>query len=297
MRLISLTCDRPSFKPLYFSREGISLIVGDASKKSASSNGVGKTLALKLVNHCLGANKDKVLAKGVSDWVFTLEFELYGKSHTISRRGDGTEIHLNGQKIALTKLRTWLNEFGPFEIGDNANGISFRSLYGRFGRFKRADRNDPIALAREQDYEALTRTLYLLGADISLAINKAELRSRQLEIQEVRKLLKSRDERLQQLLLGSVRPETYLKRLQDEISALSNSLETMKIADDYEKIKEEADRLTTELRQRESDVAIIEYQLKGIEASLQQRLDISREALSSFYDGLRDVFRVRIHNQ
>lgn len=291
MKLISLTCDRPSFKPLHFKREGISVIVGDASKKNASSNGVGKTLALKLVNHCLAASKDAVLAKSVPDWIFSLKFELHGKSHTISRLGDGSEIKLDGNKIALTKLQAWLSDFGPFEIGADANRLSFRSLFRRFGRPTRADRNDPIVLSREQDYEALTRTLYLLGADISLAIKKAELRKRQLEIKEVRKLLKSRDERLQQLLLGGIRPETHLKKLQGEVVELSVSLETMNIADDYENIKDEADRLTAQLRKIESDVAIIEYQLNGIKASLHQRPDISSDALSSFYDGLTDVFK------
>ena len=156
---------------------------------------------------------------------------------------------------------------------------------------KRADRNDPVVLSREPEHEALIRTLYLLGADIRLAIHKSELRSKQLEIKEIRKLLKSRDERLQQILLGGVRPETYLKRLQSEVLELSKSLDTMKIADDYENIKEEADRLTVELRQKESDIAIIEYQLKGIESSIQQRPDISRHALSAFYEGLSDLFK------
>ncbi|SMO33204.1 DUF2326 domain-containing protein [Ruegeria faecimaris] len=291
MILVSLTCDRSSFKPLYFNREGISLIVGDASKDDASSNGVGKTLTLKLVHHCLGANKDRVLEKSVPDWVFSLEFELHGKVHTISRQGDGSEIKLNGSKTSLAKVRRWLNEIGPFDVEDGSDGISFRSLYGRFARLNRADRVDPVVLAREQDYQALTRTLYLLGTDVSLSAKKVELRSRQLEIQEVKKLLKSRDERLQQLLLGGVRPETHLKRLENEINGLRTSVETMNLADDYEKIKEEADRLTLELRQKESEIAVLEYQIRGIEASLQQRPDISSAALSSFYEGMSDVFK------
>lgn len=291
MKLVSLTCDQPSFKPLHFNPEGISVIVGDASEKDASSNGVGKTLALKLVNHCLAASKDALLAKSVPDWVFTLKFELNGQTHTVSRLGDGNDIKLNGEKIALKALQSWFNELGPFENVSEVSRISFRSLYGRFARAQRADKIKPTALAREQDYEALARTLYLLGADVSLAIKKAELRSRQLEIKDLRKLIETRDERLQQLLLGGVRPEITLKKLQSDIKKLSDSLETMQIADDYEEIVATADRLTEKLRNYESDLAILEYQLKGIEASLQQRPDISKEALSSFYEGLTDVFK------
>ena len=291
MKLISLTCNHSSFKPLIFHPEGVSLIVGDASKIEASSNGVGKTLALKLVHHCLGASKDSVLVKSIPDWVFSLEFELNGTTHVISRRGDGNEIKLDGSSLSITKLRSWLDGFGPFNINKEADGITFRSLYSRFGRVKRSDRNDPVVLTREQDYEALTRTLYLLGVDISLVTKKVDLRVKQTEIQEIRKLLKSRDERLQQLLLGGVRPDAYLKKLQTEITEISENLKDMKIADDYEDIKSQADKLTLDLRQKESEIAVIEYQLRGIEASLTQRPDISKEALSSFYEGLSDVFK------
>lgn len=53
MRLICLSCDRPSFKPLVFRPSGLSVLVGDAQQEQGSSNGVGKTLALRLVHHCL----------------------------------------------------------------------------------------------------------------------------------------------------------------------------------------------------------------------------------------------------
>ena len=47
MKLIQLTCDKPSFRTLRFRPEGVNLIIGDGSKekdKEGSSNGVGKTV-------------------------------------------------------------------------------------------------------------------------------------------------------------------------------------------------------------------------------------------------------------
>lgn len=291
MKLISLTCDKPSFKPIFFKGEGVSLIVGDASEKEASSNGVGKTLALKLVNHCLGGRPDKDMAKTIPDWMFHLKFELNNKSHCISRSGDGKKIILDGAKIPASKLVDWLNNFGPFKIHGNYDGITFRSLYGRFARSKRSDRTNPITLTREQDYQALNRTLYLLGADTTLAAKKAGLRAKQLEIKDLRGLLKSRDERLQEILLGGIKPESYLKKIQGEIAEMSQNLQEMRVAADYDEIRIEADKLTEELRQKESELAIIEYQLRGIEASLKKKPDIGKEALSSFYQGLGDIFK------
>ncbi|WP_426726022.1 hypothetical protein [Enterobacter cloacae complex sp. 289A7] len=66
MKLIRLTCDQPTFHPVHFNDTGLTLIIGDSSKeKEGSSNGVGKTLILGLVQHCLGANADKKLTSAV----------------------------------------------------------------------------------------------------------------------------------------------------------------------------------------------------------------------------------------
>jgi uncharacterized protein YydD (DUF2326 family) len=108
MRLIELGCDRPSFHPLNFNREGLTLIVGDGSadkSKEGSSNGVGKTLALGLVHHCLGANADSRLKATVPDWQFHLRFEINGARHMIQRSGDGKKVVLDGKKLPVTKLR------------------------------------------------------------------------------------------------------------------------------------------------------------------------------------------------
>lgn len=75
MKLIRLTCDQPTFHPVHFNDTGLTLIIGDSSKeKEGSSNGVGKTLILGLIQHCLGANADKKLTSAVPDWWFSLLF-------------------------------------------------------------------------------------------------------------------------------------------------------------------------------------------------------------------------------
>ena len=55
------------------------MIVGDAAEErpdEGSSNGVGKTLTLGLVHHCLGGTVEARLKKAVPDWIFTLAFEI-----------------------------------------------------------------------------------------------------------------------------------------------------------------------------------------------------------------------------
>jgi len=294
MRLLSLQCDRPSFKRLDFRPEGLSVIVGDAGDGEGSANGVGKTLALRLVHHCLGARVDRrdVLAQGVGQWRFALEFELNGGRHRIERNGDGSDIELDGRALRSQSLREWLNAHGPFVIPAEVQRLSFRALYRRFARYdRRGDLTDPVQLHQEKPFEALARSLYLLGADITLVLRKADLRERYNRIDEARRLLQGSDTRLSELLRVGINPQAQIADLEERTARLRARLEVMEVAEDYEQRRQEADRLTSEVRARETRLAQIDFQLAGIERALQMRPDIEREALLGFYQGLEQVFR------
>lgn len=291
MRLIALTCDQSSFKSLEFRPHGISVIVGDAAEREGSANGVGKTLALTLVHHCLGAQVQRLLAEGVGRWRFALQFEQAGQVHRIERNGDGSDIQLDDRAISLAALRNWLDRHGPFVLPEDRAGLSFRALYGRFARRSRGDRLDPMRLEREQPHEALLRTLYLLGVDISLVQRKIVLRERWLQIDAARKLLRQSDGRLHELLRTGMDAQAQTADLTDRIATLRRRLDAMQVAEDYEQVRQEADALTRDVRARESRLAQIDFQLAGIERSLQMRPDVEREALLGFYRGLERVFK------
>lgn len=292
MKLLSLQCDRPSFKQLDFRPEGLSVVVGDAGEPGSSANGVGKTLALKLVHHCLGARRDKTLAHGVGDWRFALEFMLGDTRHRIERNGDGSDITLDGRAMSERGLQQWLDECGPFALPKDTPGFSFRALYKRFARKDReGDFIDPVGVYREQEHEALVRALYLLGCDTILAQRKVELREQVLQIDNARKLLKTSDARLRELLRTGIDVQGQLADLQDRIARLRTELDAMQVAENYETVRQEADRLTQQLREREARLAQIDFQLAGIERALQPREDITREAMLGFYQGLQHVFK------
>lgn len=291
MRLITLECDRPSFKTLAFRPEGLSILVGDAAEREGSANGVGKTLALALVHHCLGARRDHALAHGVGDWRFALSFEIDGARHRIERNGDGSDITLDGRALSDRGLREWLDRHGPFAAPPNAPGFSFRALYGRFARRSPEDRRDPVVLRREHPHEGLIRTLYLLGADISLAVRKVARRERMLQLESQIKLLRQSDARLRQLLATGTDARVQAEDLADRIKTLEAQLATMRVAENYEAIRHEADDLTRMVRQLETRLAQIDFQLAGIERMLAHKPDISREALLGLYRGLEHLFK------
>lgn len=289
MKLIELSADQPSFKKILFNPEGITLIVGDESKGN-TSNGVGKTLALNLVHHCLGANINPKLKSAVPDWIFRLRFALNGQEHVIERSADGKHLYLDSKATKLTEYRHWLNECGAFRIEKNLSGLSFRSLFIRFARQLREDCNDPIKTHKENDPEALLRTLYLLGVDAAPIVTKQANRKRIIDIKQTAKNL-GNDQVLREIFRTGTQPKLRAEWLDREIKKLRDDIARFEVAVDYRDIERVADDKTTELRKLEKQIAVLQFQISGIDKSLQQQPDISNNELLELYKGLQDVFK------
>lgn len=293
MKLIELGCDQPSFKTLRFNPEGMTLIVGDGSqekKKEGSSNGVGKTLALGLIHHCLGANADAKLRNAAPDWLFSLTFSLNQKEHRIERTGDGRKVTLDGKNISATALRKWLDDCGAFRIDPSVPKLSFRSLYKRFARHQREDCIDPLRTTREPDFDARLRSLYLLGLDNSLAVSK---RDHKVELETIKRTKDNwqHDQILKDLFRSGSQPKVRAEWLDREIPRLKSDLEQFQVAEDYRAIELEAGELTQQMRDIEKHLAVFRFQLEGIDKALIQQPDISRNDLLELYEGLQGIFK------
>lgn len=293
MKLIALTCDKRSFHTVNFNDTGLTLIVGDGSEDSSqegSSNGVGKTLALGLVHHCLGATADPRLRKAVPDWVFTLHFSHADREHTISRTGDGKKVWLDEKASNLTALRAWLDQAGIFYLNPKVPTLSFRSLFKRFSRYRREDCISPLQTAKEQDFEARLRSFYLLGLDCSLVVSK---RDHKLALDQLSQAQKNwqQDGILKDVFRAGAQPRVRAEFLERELTRLRADLEKFQVAEDYRSIELQAGALTQQLRDKERQIAVLEFQQRNIERSLTTHPDISREDLLSLYSGLQDVFK------
>lgn len=151
----------------------MSIILGDGAKiNGGTSNGVGKTLSLKLIHHCLGANADPLLTKTVPEWIFTLHFKVGNNLYKVSRTGDGKNIWLLDKLISLKEYKIWLNEQDIFNLRDNIPDLTFRALVKRFTRMVKGDCEKATYTAKENEYPALLRTIFLLGIDYQLVLNK-----------------------------------------------------------------------------------------------------------------------------
>lgn len=292
MKLISLDANSESFRRIVF-RTGLTLIVGDSPKDNGdgTSNGVGKTMAMGLVHHCLGATPDKRLMRAVPEWNFRLRFAMAGREHEIVRSGDGKIIKWDGTRFTLAALRRNLSEVGPFNIPADAPWLTFRSLFGRFARYQREDCVDPIKTYREEAHEALIRTMFLLGLDVYLAVEKAKLKQDIDELDRRAKLFASNEPFFVELTRAGGKPQVREAMLRDKIARLQKDLSDVHIAADYRELEQTADALTSRLRNISTDTHALNFQIASIEKSLTEKPGLSKEQLLAFYQGLVQLFK------
>jgi len=290
MKLIKLYANKPSFKTIHFNRHGLTLIRGSKNKEAkGSGNGVGKTLALGLVHHCLGANVQTLLKEKIPDWVFSLRFEINGQEHCVERSGDGKTLFLDNRKISLTAYREWLNESGVFALPPKKDFLTFRALIKRFSRYSKEDCNDPIRIHKEQDVEAYLRTFFLLGLDYEFINSKKNYKK---HLDNLKATIKNweHDPVLHELFRAGHEPKLRLEWLEREIPELENALQHFDVAENYHDLLSTAQDKTNQLRALEKEINSIQFQLSGIEKLLQKNPDISKADLLRLYEGLQNIF-------
>jgi uncharacterized protein YydD (DUF2326 family) len=288
MRLISLKANKDSFKTVRFKNSiGLNFIVAtqkeENRQKGDTTNGVGKSLLIALIHFCLGASKNEAFKNNLSDWIFTLEFSINNKIYTSERSTNSQEkIKLNGEEISTTEFN---KKFGKllFEIPNNVNQLSFRSLLPFFIRPRRASYSDyknPNAVNNE--FQILVTNTFLLGIDVTLAQEKFKLRQDKERIRKLVKELKN-DKLLKDFFTGEKDIALTEQDLSEQIENLENDLKNFDVADDYYEIKEQADKIKRELEKIQNNIFLFRNQTKNIDESRKISPDIKKENIERIY--------------
>lgn len=288
MRLIRLSANKASFKTIHFKRSGISLIVAKQKTEEQRNtyNSVGKSLAVALVNFCLGSNAIKELEEKLPDWVFALDFEI-NNEHYRAERATANQgvIKLNGKERKLEDYRDFMG-FKVFGLANDIQFLRFRPLVSRFIRPRRNSYDDYYkCLSEETDYSRLLNTSYLLGLDVNRIVKKCSLKD---EFERISKF----DKNLQEdpivkafFVDGDDADNIKLKivELQRKIEELQYNVEHFIIADDYYEIKKEADAISANLLILRNQAAKYRHAISDIERSLQIKPDITEQQLIDFF--------------
>lgn len=313
MKLIELSSNQESFRTIRFNPTGMSIIKGThvvASENNQTLNGVGKTLAARIVDFCLGGrNPIRTLKNNIPDWIFKLTLSLNNQIHLVERSADGNVIRLDERNVSYRELSAWFTENSPFtlpefSLPDNINpqkkpSLTYRGLLTRFIRFDDEDFLSPICLRGDSrgknssQHSAILKNLYLLGADYHLAVskwvNKLSLDSEKNTLKDLRE-----NETLRRILRFDATPQITLDSLKDDIDKLEQDIESFEIAEDYRELEKRINKLASDLKSIYREISVIEYNVARIDDCLTVVPDIAQSDLLDLYEGLLDAFKPEV---
>ena len=272
MRLIELRANKDSFHTVSFNPSGISIIaaIKETNDPRKTYNSVGKSLTVALIHFCLGANSNSEFETKLADWIFYLDFEIGTNKYTSKRSiSNQSEIELNGKVYSIREYCKLL-EKELFIIKENSKYLSFRGLISRFLRFGDFSyvQND-YYIKKENDLTRLINNSFLLGLDTELILKKAELKKKEINIKELKKQLNNPEfkalfgaENKKDLEIKIVELETIIKRFK-------KSIDEFVIAEDYDSIRKEADKISYELRNLKNNATKLSIAISNIDKSLE----------------------------
>ncbi|MCP4109775.1 MAG: DUF2326 domain-containing protein [Desulfobacteraceae bacterium] len=290
MQLIKVYSDKTSFRTVEFNRTGLSFVVAEqknpgASEKGKTYNGVGKSLLVRIIHFCLGANKRgyKTFCEKLTGWDFSVDFEIGCNKFTALRSTDDPEkILLNKEKMSVIQFNKKMNML-CFDIPDDISFLSFRSLFPFFIRPKK---ESYIAYNKPgktfSDYQALVCNAFLLGLDVVLAQKKYSIRK---ELERIKTLEKNfkKDSLLADFFTGNKDVVLTIVDLEEQIKRLDDDLSNFKVAEDYNEVQTEADKTEKELFKLNNSVIMLQNNIDNISESLKFSPDMNKENIKTVY--------------
>lgn len=291
MKLIRLSSDKKGFHSIDF-KDGINLIVGrkkDYSDKNTKNtyNGVGKSLAVYLIHFCLGSNRIAAFEENIPDWNFYLEIDIDSTHYKIRRNTSSqNDIFINDEKYTLKQFRDKMLKLN-FSITENIKNLSFNTLFPRFIRRDRESYNSyDNFIAKEQDYSRLLNNSFLLGLNIDLIQEKKKIREFQISTENLKNSLE-KDSVLKEHFSHKNDTEIEINDLTENIIYLEKELDSFRIANNYNDIEIEADKLARDVKKLSNERTLIENDISNILKTLEMKTEISAEKVISFYKNVK----------
>jgi len=301
MKLISLTSNQDSFRPVNFNPNGISLIVAKHNKPTNSSNkntynGLGKSLIIHIIHFCLGGktkNFESFVNK-LPGWQFILKFEINNKIFITSRTTENAnKILLNDsqeeKELTIDKFNKEIEKL-LFNIPAETKFLTFRSLFPFFIRPKKesyVSYDRPVNFG--SPYAKQLCNAFLLGLDIELMQEKYKLRKEQERIEILTKNIQN-DDLLKDFFSKDKDVSLRLKDLEDEIAKLYEDINQYEVADDYYDVKNEADEIEKKLANKHNEIVLLNNQIENIEKSLKISPDLEKENIEKIYNEAKIYF-------
>lgn len=290
MLLRNVYSNRASFRTVEFNKTGLSFVVAKQKNPGSSEpgktyNGVGKSLLVRIIHFCLGADAKnyKVFCEKLPEWEFFVDFEIDNEKYTAKRATNNPKkITLNKEVISVNKFNKKMESL-CFEIPEDISFLSFRSL---IPFFIRPQKESYVAYNKpgktKTDYQALLYNAFLLGLDVVLAQKKYTIRKEQERVKNLEKNFKN-DSLLRDFLTGNKDVTLTLVDLEERIKRLDDDLSDFKVAEDYNDVQLEADKVEMELFSLNNRVIMLQNNIEHINKSLKFSPDINKENIKAIY--------------
>ncbi|WP_347273015.1 DUF2326 domain-containing protein [Candidatus Kuenenia sp.] len=297
MQLIKVYSNQASFRTVEFNRTGLSFVVAkqknpEASEKGKTYNGVGKSLLVRIIHFCLGARvKDyKTFCEKLPGWEFFVDFEICLNKYTARRVTDEPEkIFLNNEELSIKKFNNKMSTL-CFDIPNGISFLSFRSLIPFFIRPKK---ESYIAYNRPgktgSDYQAWLYNVFLLGLDVFLTQKKYDIRKEQERIKELEKNFK-KDSLLRDFFTGNKDVALTIVDIEERIKRLDDDLSNFRVAEDYNEVQLEADKVENELFTLSNSVIMLQNNIENISKNLKFSPDMNKEDIKTIYSESKIYF-------
>ncbi len=274
MRLLQLTSSNDKFRTIKF-ESGLNIIVGTqlTEEQKKSINGIGKSMSLSLIHYIFGAKfktkSEKKLESYLSDYGdFILSFIHKKNTYIIRKNFAESEYYINDEKIFQTNYSKKLNEI--FLDDQNAKP-SFKQIFNSFARRYGSDVSYYSNVLTQQgrpieDYYQRVVNLFLLGFDLKLVEKNFDNKEKLLKLEKAKKTIEEYKKALD---------DSNLNDIKDEVKRLESQLKNFIIAENYDKLKQEADSLTNQLNEYRNTIFFSEDKLKRKEQTFDSSKNIS----------------------
>ena len=290
MRLLKLTSNKDSFRTIEFNTSGVSIIaaIRKSQDQRKTYNSVGKSLTLYLIHYCFGASSTTDFEEKLADWEFTLEFSIDEQKHTITRKvNQPNEVVFDEKDISIKLLKDKLADL-IFSIPENSKFLTFRSLISRFIRGSKGSYVEYDRFIDEEQKNPLSQLMnnaLLLGLETQKVLRKGQLKENLDKIKELKTNIEN--DNILRSFFGSENADEFdlkVAELESKIKSIKASLTTFEIAEDYDEIKNEADKIASKLKSMRNERTKIQNALNNICKSLEIEPDISRKRLIDFFN-------------
>lgn len=265
MKLVKLSANKSSFKTIQF-RKGFNIVIADRDQDSSdkhSTNGLGKTLLLEIINYCLGGSPSETLKKEeIRDWIFSLTIEIDGEEVVLKRAVKDRKKYvealgiedINVDEVCLT-LGEKLFGLSVREVKDKSNHPTYRTLASYFMRtYDGAFSNPFLCFARQNALSRNNNAAFLIGLNWRLSVKFSQLKSEFNKLDNANKAIETGAFDAFGGTVGDLNSEKI--DVESQLAEKMKRLENFQVHEDYRDIQAKADTLTKEIHDIINEITI-----------------------------------------